>query len=72
MSRTFKTTTTGQRWTCDRKAAVVRAIYHGEISRADAMREHALSAEEMDSWSRRYAVHGPAGLAQMKLQELRA
>jgi hypothetical protein len=41
-----------QRWVASRKAAVVKAVRHGLMSRAEALERYALSAEELeDGWA---------------------
>jgi len=35
------------RWTPKRKAAIVTAVQHGEITADDVAREHGISAEEL-------------------------
>ncbi|RBI84933.1 DUF1153 domain-containing protein [Rhodosalinus halophilus] len=39
-----------RRWVASRKAAVVRAVRHGLIDRAEAIATYALSEEELDEW----------------------
>ncbi|MGY6634170.1 MAG: CtrA inhibitor SciP [Alkalilacustris sp.] len=60
-----------RRWVASRKAAVVRAVAHGLISREDAQQRYALSSEEFEEWCRAIAVHGEAGLKVTALQRLR-
>lgn len=47
------------RWVARRKAAVVRAVLSGLISRDEARARYALSDEELDGWIR---AAGEAGL----------
>ncbi|MGI9389067.1 MAG: DUF1153 domain-containing protein [Boseongicola sp.] len=39
-----------RRWVASRKAAVVRAVICGLISREDALKHYNLSDEEFDAW----------------------
>lgn len=50
------------RWVARRKAAVVRAVEAGLISKDEALSRYALSAEEFDGWHESYAQHGEAAL----------
>lgn len=51
-----------RRWVASRKAAVVRAVEHGLISRAEALEAWGLSDEELDEWIRRAGRFGLDGL----------
>jgi hypothetical protein len=51
-----------RRWVASRKAAVVRAVKHGLITRADAEARYSLSPEEFDEWLRAVAARGEAAL----------
>ena len=39
-----------RRWVASRKAAVVRAVAHGLISREEALRRYSLSEDEFSEW----------------------
>jgi transposase-like protein len=56
------------RWTPKRKAAIVTAVQHGEITGDDVAREHGISAEELASWIRDHDAHGRAGMRVTRLQ----
>jgi len=51
-----------RRWVASRKAAVVRAVTHGLISREDAEARYALSREEFAEWQEAVQAHGDDGL----------
>lgn len=59
------------RWVASRKAAVVRAITAGLISRAEAIERYALTEEEVDSWLLAVARHGEKALKATRLQSYR-
>ena len=60
-----------RRWVASRKAAVVRAVTHGLITRAEALESYALSEEEFSEWERAVAEHGEAALKATALQKYR-
>lgn len=60
-----------RRWVASRKAAVVRAVQHGLLSREEAQQRYALSEEELDEWHRAVEVHGVDGLKVTALQRLK-
>ena len=60
-----------RRWVASRKAAVVRAVQHGLITRDEALARYALSAEELEEWRRAVQTHGEAGLKVTALQKYR-
>lgn len=60
-----------QRWVASRKAAVVRAVQYGLLSRPEALKLYALSDEELDSWTRSVERHGEAALKTTRLQSYR-
>jgi hypothetical protein len=62
---------TTSRWVASRKAAVVRAVTHGLISRAEAMETYTLSEEEMAAWETAVSAHGEAALKATALQRYR-
>ena len=59
------------RWVASRKAAVVRAVTHGLITRAEAIETYNLSEEEFAEWERAVALHGVAALKATALQKYR-
>lgn len=59
------------RWVASRKAAVVRAVTHGLISEAEALKIYALSAEELAEWKTAVEQHGEAALKATSLQRYR-
>jgi hypothetical protein len=61
----------GQRWTPRRKRAVLMEITSGLLSEAQAIRDYALSAEELNEWRRAFLEHGKAGLRTTRLQYYR-
>ena len=60
-----------QRWVASRKAAVVRAIAAGLVSRDEAMGMYGLSGEELDSWHSAVERHGEVALRATALQRYR-
>lgn len=60
-----------RRWVASRKAAVVRAVDHGLISRAEALTTWELSEDELDSWQEAVHRHGEAALKATALQRYR-
>ncbi len=59
------------RWVASRKAAVVRAVTYGLISRTEAMDTYTLSEEEMAAWETAVSAHGEAALKATALQRYR-
>lgn len=59
------------RWTAARKAAVVRGVVHGLVSRDWALSAYELSEEELDSWIDARKTHGDAALRVTALQDYR-
>lgn len=60
-----------RRWVASRKAAVVRAVDAGLISRSEALETYGLSEEEFDAWKRAVATHGEGALRATWLQRYR-
>lgn len=60
-----------RRWVASRKAAVVRAVGAGLISRATALTTYGLSEEEFSEWETAVNLHGEAALKATKLQQYR-
>ena len=60
-----------RRWVASRKAAVVRAVGAGLISRRSALETYALSEEELDHWASAVAVHGEGALRATWLRRYR-
>lgn len=60
-----------RRWVASRKAAVVRAITHGLISRDEALDRYDLSEEELDAWHVAVEQHGEAALKATTIQRYR-
>lgn len=58
-----------KRWVASRKAAVVRAVRAGLISRSSALDLYALSDEEFTEWETAVEVHGEAALRTTWLQK---
>ncbi|WP_371038963.1 MULTISPECIES: DUF1153 domain-containing protein [unclassified Rhodosalinus] len=59
------------RWVASRKAAVVRGVTCGLISRADALRRYGLSDEEFDGWVAAVKEHGESALKATALRKYR-
>lgn len=60
-----------RRWVASRKAAVIRAIHGGLITRDEARETYDLSDEELDSWCEAVLQHGEAALKTTRLQKYR-
>ena len=60
-----------RRWVASRKAAVVRAVAGGLITRADAVERYSLSDEEFTEWENAVTLHGEAALKTTALQQYR-
>ena len=59
------------RWVASRKAAVVKAVTHGLISRETALKTYQLSEEEFEGWETAVASFGEAALRATALQKYR-
>lgn len=59
------------RWVASRKAAVVRGVLSGLISREAALARYGLSAEEFDAWLRAVTQHGLDALKATAVQKYR-
>lgn len=59
------------RWVASRKAAVVRAVGSGLMSRESAIDTYRLSEDEFDSWETAVNQHGEAALRATALQRYR-
>ncbi len=60
-----------RRWVASRKAAVVRAVEAGLISRATALEIYALSDDEYSEWQTAVQTYGEAALKATTLQKYR-
>ncbi|TNC51132.1 DUF1153 domain-containing protein [Rubellimicrobium rubrum] len=60
-----------RRWVASRKAAVVRAVEAGLISRGSALQTYGLSEEEFAEWEQAVTIHGEAALRTTWLQKYR-
>ncbi|NBD29491.1 MAG: DUF1153 domain-containing protein [Alphaproteobacteria bacterium] len=60
-----------RRWVASRKAAVVRAVAGGLISRETAKTTYGLSEEELTEWESAVLRHGEAALKATALQKYR-
>lgn len=60
-----------RRWVASRKAAVVRAVTAGLITRKDALERYTLSDEELSEWETAVKEHGEAALKATTLQRYR-
>jgi hypothetical protein len=59
------------RWVASRKAAVVRAVAAGLLSRESALETYALSEDEFKSWEVAVETFGEAALRATALQQYR-
>ena len=60
-----------RRWVASRKAAVVKAVMHGLITRKAALDDYALSDEEFSEWETAVSEHGEGALKATALQKYR-
>ena len=59
------------RWVASRKAAVVRGLKHGLITREEAVERWGLSGDELDEWEQAIDRHGEAALKVTQAQRYR-
>lgn len=71
MSRADLPSPSTRRWVASRKAAVVRGVSHGLMSREEALSAYALSDEEFSEWEVAVKCHGEAALKATQLQRYR-
>ncbi|CUH66111.1 hypothetical protein TL5118_01612 [Thalassovita autumnalis] len=62
---------TTTRWVASRKAAVVRGVLYGLISREEALQRYALSDEEFQEWVAAMSRHGIGALKTTRLKKFR-
>ena len=60
-----------RRWVASRKAAVVRGVVYGLISKDDALKRYGLSDDEFIEWVRAVSTHGEAALKTTMVQKYR-
>ncbi len=60
-----------RRWVASRKAAVLRAVLSGLITRKEALERYDLSEEEFAEWEQAVDSHGEAALKATTLQRYR-
>lgn len=60
-----------QRWVASRKAAVVRGVVYGLLSKDDALERYKLSEDEFIEWVRAVSTHGEAALKATIVQKYR-
>ena len=60
-----------RRWVASRKAAVLRAVAAGLITRKEALERYSLSDEEFSEWETAVGTHGEAALKATALQRYR-
>lgn len=60
-----------RRWVASRKAAVVKGVEAGLITRDWALETYGLSEEELDSWAALSRAHGDDGLRTTALKKYR-
>lgn len=71
MTRADLPSTKTKRWVASRKAAVVRAVNAGLITRGEALERYALSDEEFSEWETAVKQHGEGALKATSLQRYR-
>ncbi len=57
------------RWVASRKAAVVRGVVHGLISKDDALERYSLTEDEFIEWVRAVSTHGESALKATMVQK---
>jgi hypothetical protein len=60
-----------RRWVASRKAAVVRGVAHGLISKDEALTRYSLSDDEFIEWVRAVSRHGESALKTTMVQKYR-
>ncbi|MCX7565340.1 DUF1153 domain-containing protein [Sulfitobacter sp. F26169L] len=60
-----------RRWVASRKAAVVRGVVYGLISKDDALERYSLSDDEFIEWVRAVSNHGESALKATMVQKYR-
>ena len=60
-----------RRWVASRKAAVVRGVVYGLLSKDEALKRYNLSDDEFIEWVRAVSTHGEAALKATMLQKYR-
>jgi Protein of unknown function (DUF1153) len=60
-----------RRWVASRKAAVVRAVMAGLVTRDWALQTYGLSSDEFAEWEQAVTQHGEAALRATALQKYR-
>jgi transposase-like protein len=60
-----------RRWVASRKAAVVRGVLSGLITRSEAMKMYGISDEELSGWIQAIADHGMDALKATTLKKYR-
>lgn len=60
-----------RRWVASRKAAVVRGVLYGLLSKEEALSKYALSDEEFAAWVSAVAEHGEDALKATALKKYR-
>ena len=71
MSRADLPKPTTRRWVASRKAAVVRGVTYGLITKDEAMERYELSEEEFTHWVHAVAIHGEDALKTTTMQRYR-
>lgn len=60
-----------RRWVASRKAAVVKGVAHGLISRQSALEMYDISDEELTEWEKAVDKHGERALKATSVQKYR-
>jgi hypothetical protein len=60
-----------RRWVASRKAAVIKAVASGLVTRAEALEMYLLSEDEFGEWETAVTEHGEAALKTTSLQRYR-
>ena len=71
MTRADMPPPTTRRWVASRKAAVLRGMASGLVSRRWVLEAYDLSEEELESWERAVTLHGVGALRATALRRYR-
>ena len=71
MTRADLPAPTTRRWVASRKAAVVKGLIYGLITRSEAAETWSLSEEEMDLWIAAVTTHGEVALKSTLVKKYR-
>ena len=71
MTRADLPPTDTRRWVASRKAAVIKAVMSGLLTRKEALERYSLSDDEFSEWETAVSEHGEGALKTTALQRYR-